>query len=60
MVLLVSYECGVNGIPLMIVGEKDGKTGFKVLNAYSGEEATKIYNKLLDTEHDGVDYGRYL
>ena len=46
MVLLVSYEAGVNGAPLLIVGKKENDGKLNILNAFTGIEATTLYSSL--------------
>lgn len=45
-VLLVSYHIPSNGIPLMIIGRKDGSEMTNIVNAFSGNEALEIYDRL--------------
>lgn len=43
--ILVSFDYTHGDIPLLIVGRK-GKGEVDIINAFKGEEATKLYQKL--------------
>lgn len=45
-VLLVSYHIPSDGIPLMVVGRKNNGEMANIVNAFSGNEALEIYNRL--------------
>lgn len=42
---LVSFDYSHGNIPVLIVGRKD-KGGLNIINAFKGEEAKELYQKL--------------
>lgn len=44
-VLLVSFDHTHGDIPVLVVGRKD-KGGLDIINAFKGEEAKELYQKL--------------
>ena len=53
--IIVSYTCGNNAdASLLLVGQKQQKEGkdlITIINAYQGEEATELWNKLTMKEN---------
>lgn len=48
--LMVGFDNGVNkgDIPILTIGKADQKTrNAEILNAFMGDEAVKLYNKLI-------------
>lgn len=47
--ILVSFDYTHGNIPVLIVGKK-GKGGLDIINAFKGEEAEELYQKLTTTK----------
>lgn len=46
--ILISFNpCDSNGNELLLVGRKDERKPVDVINAFQGEEAVELYNKLI-------------
>lgn len=44
--VVVSYDDGSGDIPILIVGRKPRGKAIEIINAFEGEEATTLYDKL--------------
>ena len=44
--VVVSYDNGSGDIPILIVGRKSRGKAIEIINAFEGEEAITLYNKL--------------
>ena len=55
---IVSYDDKSGDIPVLIIGTKN-KNSVEIVNAYQGDEATKIYKSLVtrNKEFDHVSIG---
>lgn len=47
-IVLVSYDNTTGDIPVLIVGKKDIGNGVHVVNAFAGDEATTLYDLLME------------
>lgn len=54
--VVVSYDDGSGDIPILIVGRKARDKAIEIINAFEGEEATTLYDKLTSRK-DNVNNG---
>lgn len=54
--IIVSYDNGSDNIPILIVGRKARGKAVEIINAFEGEEATILYNKLT-TRRENAKHG---
>ena len=45
--VIVSYDNQSNDIPILIVGRKRKNQSVEIINAFQGDEATELYNRLI-------------
>lgn len=45
--ILVSYDNSSGDIPILIIGRKTIRHDVEIINAFQGNEATDLYNKLI-------------
>lgn len=54
--VVVSYDNDSGNIPILIVGRKSRGKAIEIINAFEGEEATTLYNKLTSRK-ENVNHG---
>lgn len=54
--VVVSYDNDSGNIPILIVGKKQRGKVIEIINAFEGEEATALYNKLTNRK-DNANHG---
>ena len=54
--VIVSYDNDSGDIPILIVGRKQRGKAIEIINAFEGEEATTLYNKLTSRK-ENVKHG---
>ena len=54
--VVVSYVNDSGDIPILIVGRKPRGKAIEIINAFEGEEATTLYNKLTSLK-ENVNHG---
>ena len=50
--IVVSYDNSSGNIPILIVGRKARGKAIEIINAFEGEEATTLYNKLTNRKEN--------
>ena len=54
--VIVSYDNDSGNIPILIVGRKPRGKAIEIINAFEGEEATTLYDKLTSRK-ENVNHG---
>lgn len=54
--VVVSYDNDSGDIPILIVGRKPRGKAIEIINAFEGEEATTLYDKLTSRK-ENVNHG---
>ena len=45
--IIISYDNSRNDIPILLVGKKRPNQSVEIVNAFQGDEAEELYNKLI-------------
>ena len=51
-VIIVSYDNHSNDVPILIVGRKRLNDSIEIINAFDGDEAKELYERLITIKGD--------
>ena len=51
-VIFVSYDNHSNDVPILIVGRKRLNDSIEIINAFDGDEAKELYERLISIKDD--------